>query len=138
MPHRIETSRVSALDGVRGLALVERNAVIRAPVGVSEWSRGRAYVTDPLKALVIGDPGSGHSPSERLPSDVRHDVVSLPHLPAGTRIRGVRLRPEAVAEAFGVPATSLRNLTLAAEDVFGQRDADSQQSSHLSVAAKWR
>ena len=63
---------------IDGTPLAERNAVIRAPVGVSEWSRGRAYVTEPLGGLVIGDPGSGHSPSERLPWDIQRDVVSLP------------------------------------------------------------
>jgi AraC-like DNA-binding protein len=64
-----------------------------------------------------------------------HDVVSLPHLPAGTRIRGVRLRPEAVAGAFGVPARSLRNLSVAAEDVFGQRDAAALNDP--SVLDRW-
>jgi AraC-like DNA-binding protein len=51
------------------------------------------------------------------------DQVDLPVLPAGTRIRGVRLRPEAVAAALGVTASSLTNTTVAAEDVFGTRRA---------------
>jgi AraC-like DNA-binding protein len=49
------------------------------------------------------------------------DEVSLPVLPAGTWIRGIRLRPEAVAPAFGVTASSLTNVTVAGEDVFGSR-----------------
>lgn len=50
-----------------------------------------------------------------------HDRVDLPFLPAGTRVRGIRLRPEAVAAAFGTTGASLRNLTLPGEDVFGSR-----------------
>jgi AraC-like DNA-binding protein len=49
------------------------------------------------------------------------DGVATPELPRGTHIRGIRLRPEAVAPAFRVPAASLRNLTVAAEDVLGSR-----------------
>jgi AraC-like DNA-binding protein len=49
------------------------------------------------------------------------DEVALPELPAGTRIRGVRLRPEAVAAAFGVDAWELRNQTLDLADVVGTR-----------------
>jgi AraC-like DNA-binding protein len=52
-----------------------------------------------------------------------HDEVALPRLPKGTWIRGVRLRPEAVAAAFRVTASSLRNLTVPAEDVLGSRRA---------------
>ncbi|HEY8525454.1 MAG TPA: helix-turn-helix domain-containing protein [Acidimicrobiales bacterium] len=51
------------------------------------------------------------------------DRVALPALPQGTHIRGIRLRPEAVAPAFGVTASSLRNLTVTAEDVLGARGA---------------
>jgi AraC-like DNA-binding protein len=50
-----------------------------------------------------------------------HDTVTLPHLPRGTSIRGVRLRPEAVGAAFGVPASELRNTTVSADDVMGGR-----------------
>ncbi len=49
------------------------------------------------------------------------DEVALPELPAGTRIRGVRLRPEAVAAAFGVDAWELRNQTLDLADVVGSK-----------------
>ena len=52
-----------------------------------------------------------------------HDGVTLPLLPAGTRLHGVRLRPAAVAAAFGTPASSLRNLTVAAADVLGSKRA---------------
>jgi AraC-like DNA-binding protein len=52
-----------------------------------------------------------------------HDAVALPLLPAGTRLHGVRLRPAAVAAAFGVSASSLRNATVAAADVVGARRA---------------
>ena len=38
-----------------------------------------------------------------------HDEVDLPELPAGTHIRGIRLRPEAVATVLDVPAEELRN-----------------------------
>jgi AraC-like DNA-binding protein len=48
-----------------------------------------------------------------------HDRVDLPVLPAGTRIRGIRFRPEAVAAAFRTTGASLRNLTIPADDVFG-------------------
>ena len=47
------------------------------------------------------------------------DAVSLPELPAGTAIRGVRLRPEAIGAALRTSASTLRNLTVPAEDVFG-------------------
>jgi AraC-like DNA-binding protein len=52
-----------------------------------------------------------------------HDRVDLPFLPTGTRVRGIRLRPEAVAAAFGAPGTSLRNLSIPAADVFGSRNS---------------
>jgi AraC-like DNA-binding protein len=48
-----------------------------------------------------------------------HDQVDLPSLPAGTHIRGIRLRPAAIAAAFRVSASSLRNQTVAAADVIG-------------------
>jgi AraC-like DNA-binding protein len=51
------------------------------------------------------------------------DEVALPALGAGTSIRGIRIRPEAVAAAFGLPASELTNLTVAADDVFGARRA---------------
>lgn len=51
------------------------------------------------------------------------DVVALPELPAGTALSGVRLRPEAVGAALRTPASTLRNLTVPAEDVFGARQA---------------
>lgn len=51
------------------------------------------------------------------------DHVALPALPSGTWIHGVRIRPEAVAAAFGVPARELTNLTVAGDDVFGARRA---------------
>lgn len=49
------------------------------------------------------------------------DHVAVPLLPQGTRIRGIRLRPEAVAAAFATNASELANLTVAAEDVLGAR-----------------
>jgi len=49
------------------------------------------------------------------------DEVALPELPAGTRIRGVRLRPEAVAAAFRVDASELRNQNVDLSDVVGSR-----------------
>lgn len=52
-----------------------------------------------------------------------HDEVALPLLPARTRLHGVRLRPAAVAAAFGTPAASLRNTTVAAADLLGARRA---------------
>ncbi len=52
-----------------------------------------------------------------------HDEVSLPRLPAGTHIRGVRFRPAAVAAAFRLTASSLRNRSVPAEHVLGGRDA---------------
>jgi AraC-like DNA-binding protein len=54
-----------------------------------------------------------------------HDIVSLSTLPAGTRLRGIRFRPAAVAVAFGVPGVSLHNQTLDAGDVLGVRIARS-------------
>jgi len=50
-----------------------------------------------------------------------YDHVALPVLPRGTVIRGIRLRPEAVAAAFRARASELRNLTVPGEDVMGAR-----------------
>ena len=47
------------------------------------------------------------------------DTVALPELPAQTSIRGVRLRPEVLGAALHTRASTLRNLTLPAEDVLG-------------------
>ena len=52
-----------------------------------------------------------------------YDHVALPALPSGTVIRGIRLRPEAVAAAFRLDASELRNLTVAGDDVIGARAA---------------
>jgi AraC-like DNA-binding protein len=41
------------------------------------------------------------------------------HLAAGSALRGLRLRPEAVATFFGVPAHELRNLNVSLDDVVG-------------------
>lgn len=61
-----------------------------------------------------------------------HDRVALPALPRGTRIWGVRLRPEAVAPAFRTSGASLRNVTVPGEDVFGNRQA-AQLVDHRGV-----
>jgi AraC-like DNA-binding protein len=50
-----------------------------------------------------------------------YDEVALPLLPAGTRLRAIRFRPAAVAHAFGTPASTLRNRTVPADAVLGQR-----------------
>jgi AraC-like DNA-binding protein len=49
------------------------------------------------------------------------DEVALVPLAPRTRIRGVRLRPEAVAPAFAVTASELRNRAVDAADVLGTR-----------------
>jgi AraC-like DNA-binding protein len=49
------------------------------------------------------------------------DQVALPELAAGTWIRGLRFRPEAVAAAFGVTASELTNLTVDGAAVLGDR-----------------
>jgi len=52
-----------------------------------------------------------------------YDTVDLPLLPRGTWIRGIRLKPHAVAAALRVDAASLRNHTLPLEDIVGVRQA---------------
>jgi AraC-like DNA-binding protein len=52
-----------------------------------------------------------------------HDQVDLPLLAKGARIRGIRLRPEAVAPTFGVPASELTNRTVDVADIVGTRRA---------------
>ncbi|HEV3451454.1 MAG TPA: helix-turn-helix domain-containing protein [Acidimicrobiia bacterium] len=59
-----------------------------------------------------------------------YDHVALPVLPRGTLIRGIRLRPEAIASAFRLEASELRNVTVPAEDVMGPRDARRLRDSH--------
>lgn len=51
------------------------------------------------------------------------DAVALPELPAGTAVWGVRLRPEAIGAALRSSASTLRNLTVPAEDVLGAPSA---------------
>ena len=53
------------------------------------------------------------------------DEVALPTLPTGTWVRGVRIRPEAVAATFRVAASELTNRTVAGDDMFGARRARS-------------
>jgi AraC-like DNA-binding protein len=50
-----------------------------------------------------------------------YDEVALPVLPAGTRLRGIRFRPAAVAPAFRLPAFSLRNRTVPVDGVLDSR-----------------
>jgi len=52
-----------------------------------------------------------------------YDQVALPVLPAETHLRGVRLRPAAVAAAFRTPASSLCNRSVPADSVIGSRPA---------------
>lgn len=51
------------------------------------------------------------------------DTAALPVLEAGTRIRGVRLRPEAVGASLRTDAASLRNITVPLSEVLGSRQA---------------
>ena len=53
------------------------------------------------------------------------DHVDLPLLRSGTRVRGIRLRPHAVAAALHVDASSLQNATLPLETILGSARADS-------------
>jgi AraC-like DNA-binding protein len=57
--------------------------------------------------------------SDRIEVVGLYDRVDLPLLPQGTWIRGIRLKPQAVAAAFRIDASSLRNRTLPVEDVLG-------------------
>ena len=59
-----------------------------------------------------------------------YDHVAFPLLPRGTVIRGIRLRPEAIASAFRLEASELRNLTLPAEDVIGAQGAQRLRDDH--------
>jgi AraC-like DNA-binding protein len=52
-----------------------------------------------------------------------HDQVALPALPAGSHLRGIRFRPAAVAAAFGMPASLLRNRTVPADTVLSSKMA---------------
>jgi AraC-like DNA-binding protein len=54
-----------------------------------------------------------------------YDEVSLPVLPAGTHLQGIRFHPAAVAAAFRTPASSLRNRSVPADSVLGSRQARS-------------
>src|SRR5450755_1504794 len=47
------------------------------------------------------------------------DEVALPLLPAGTRIQGIRFRPEAIATLFSIDASRLRNTTVGLDDIIG-------------------
>jgi hypothetical protein len=50
-----------------------------------------------------------------------YDQLALPVLTAGTRLRGIRFRPAAVAAAFQTPAPLLRNRTLPADSVLNSK-----------------
>ena len=63
------------------------------------------------------------------------DAVALPELPSGTKIYGVRLRPEAVAAAFHIPGDELLNLTIAGEDLLGSLQVRSL--THQSGLDEW-
>jgi AraC-like DNA-binding protein len=52
-----------------------------------------------------------------------YDEVATPEFTPGTRLCGIRFRPEAVGAAFGVDAAALRNQTVALTDVVGARRA---------------
>lgn len=51
------------------------------------------------------------------------DRAVVHHLGSGSMLLGLRLRPEAVATFFGVPAGQLRNQDLALDEVVGSRRA---------------
>jgi AraC-like DNA-binding protein len=51
------------------------------------------------------------------------DRPVMHRLAAGSACRGLRLRPEAVATFFGVPAAELRNLDVPLDDIVGTRRA---------------
>jgi AraC-like DNA-binding protein len=69
-------------------------------------------VPDGCADLLIHDSGEMHVVGV-------HDHVDLAPLAAGTKLRGVRLRSAAVANAFGVPASELCNMTVRLDAVFG-------------------
>lgn len=52
-----------------------------------------------------------------------HDEVAFPVLPERTRLRGIWIRPAAVAAAFKTPASFLRNCSTPAEDLLGSKQA---------------
>jgi AraC-like DNA-binding protein len=52
-----------------------------------------------------------------------YDEVALPLLAAGTRVRGIRLQPAAVASAFRTAASVMRNHSVPADAVLGSRAA---------------
>jgi len=67
---------------------------------------------------------SGSYPMATLTCSCTGQVMwTLPMLPRGTVIRGLRLWPEAVSAAFRLEGSELRNLTVAGEDVMGTRAA---------------
>ena len=51
------------------------------------------------------------------------DTAAVHRLAAGSSCRGLRLRPEAVANFFGVPAYELRNKEIPLDDALGTRRA---------------
>jgi AraC-like DNA-binding protein len=59
-----------------------------------------------------------------------YDHVDLPVLPGGTVIRGIRLRPEAVAAAFRLDASELRNVTVRGDDLIGARATRQLRDDH--------
>lgn len=59
-----------------------------------------------------------------------YDHVALPVLPAGTVIRGFRLRPEAVASSFRLDASELRNVTVPGDDLIGARATRELHDDH--------
>lgn len=79
-----------------------------------EHARTQRVVPDGRADVLIFD--DGHVEVVGL-----HDRVDVPHLAAGTHLRGIRLRPAAVGAAFHLRASSLLNRTVAAEDILGSR-----------------
>jgi AraC-like DNA-binding protein len=64
-----------------------------------------------------------------------HDRAAFPLLSAGAHLRGIRFRPEAVAAAFQIRASSLRNQTLPADTVLGSKVA--RRLFDASAVDKW-